>query len=125
MSPYQVFTGFAPRNPIATLVRSDANWEVISPNEYVKDLGTSLSDIYKNVMKAQEERAKEAESRGKAGRVARWHVSYRKENLSNPKPGHTTGRWGRGGARRGGGAGQGWVGRDAVGSIRQGDKSPF
>ena len=39
-------------------------------------------------------------------------------NLSNPKSRHTTGRSGRGGARRGGGAGRGWVGLDAVGSIR-------
>ena len=45
-------------------------------------------------------------------------------HLSNPKPGHTTGRSGRGGARRGGGAGRSWVGRDAVGSIRPGDNPP-
>ena len=44
--------------------------------------------------------------------------------LSNPKPGHTTGWSGRGGARRGGGAERSWVGRDAVGSIRPGDNPP-
>ena len=38
---------------------------------------------------------------------------------SNPKPGHTAGRSGRGGARRGLREEQGWVGRDAVGSIWQ------
>ena len=41
---------------------------------------------------------------------------------SNPKPGHTTGRSGRGGARQGGGAWRDYVGRDAVGTIRTGDK---
>ena len=45
-------------------------------------------------------------------------------HLSNPKPGHTTGLSGRGGARRGGGAGWGWVGRDAVGSTWPGDNPP-
>ena len=45
-------------------------------------------------------------------------------DLSNPKPGHTTGRSGRVGARRGGEGGRGWVGRDAVGSIRPGDNPP-
>ena len=35
-------------------------------------------------------------------------------NLANPKSRHTTGRAGRGGARRGGGAGRGLVGRDAI-----------
>ena len=44
--------------------------------------------------------------------------------LSNPKPGHTTGWSGRGGAQRGGGAERSWVGRDAVGSIRPGDNPP-
>ena len=71
MSPYQVVTGLTPRNPIATLVKRDSNREIISPSAYAQDLVTSLTDIYKNVMKAQEERAKEAESRGEAGRVAR------------------------------------------------------
>ena len=42
------------------------------------------------------------------------------KSLSNPKPGHTTGRSGRGGARRGGEGRRGWVGRDAVGSIQPG-----
>ena len=46
-------------------------------------------------------------------------------DLSNPKPGHTTGGSGRGGARRrGSGAGRGRVGRDADGSIRPGDDRP-
>ena len=45
-------------------------------------------------------------------------------NLSNPKPGHATGRSGRGGARQGGWAGWGWVGEDAVGSIRPRDNPP-
>ena len=45
--------------------------------------------------------------------------------LPSPKPGHTTGRSGRGGARRGGGVGRGWVGRDVVGSIGPGDNPPF
>ena len=40
-------------------------------------------------------------------------------NLPSPKPGHTTGRSGRGGARRGSRAARGWIGRHAVGSIRQ------
>ena len=71
MSPHQVVMGFIPRNQIATLVKSDSNREIISPNEYVQDFVTSLTDIYKNVMKAQVERAKEAESRGEASRVAR------------------------------------------------------
>ena len=44
--------------------------------------------------------------------------------LLNPKPGHTSGRSGRGGARPGSGAERGWVGRDAVGSIRPGDNPP-
>ena len=70
MSPYQVVTGLTPRNPIATLVRSHANREITSPNETVQDLVTTLSDIYKDVMEAQEELAKEAESRGEASRVA-------------------------------------------------------
>ena len=43
------------------------------------------------------------------------------EDLSNPKPGHTTGGSGRGGARRSNGAARGWIGRDAVRSIRQED----
>ena len=38
-------------------------------------------------------------------------------HLSNPKPGHTTGRSGRVGAQRGGEGGQGCVERDAVESI--------
>ena len=45
-------------------------------------------------------------------------------NQSNPKPGHTTGRSSRGGARRNGEGGRGWVGRDAVESIRPGDNPP-
>ena len=36
----------------------------------------------------------------------RWRNEIK--DLSNPKPGHATGRSGRGGARRGGGAGRGW-----------------
>ena len=42
-------------------------------------------------------------------------------NLSNPKPGHTTGRSDRGGAPRGNGEARGWIGRDAVRSIGQED----
>ena len=38
-------------------------------------------------------------------------------NQSNPKPGHTTGRSGRGSARRGDRAGRGFVALDVVGSI--------
>ena len=49
--------------------------------------------------------------------------SCSQQDLSNPKPGHTTGRSGRGGAWRGGEGGRGWVGRDAVGSIRPGDNT--
>ena len=45
-------------------------------------------------------------------------------DLSNPKPGHTMGRSGRSGARRCGGTGRGWVGRDAVASIRPRDNPP-
>ena len=45
-------------------------------------------------------------------------------HLSNPKPRHTTGRPGRRGARRGGGAKRGWVERNAVGTIRPGNKPP-
>ena len=48
-------------------------------------------------------------------------MSVVKNHLSNPKPGHTTGRSDRGGARRGNGAARGWIGRDAVRSIRQED----
>ena len=48
----------------------------------------------------------------------------KKSYLLNPKPGHTMGRSGRGGARRGGGAGRGWLGLGAVGSIRPGDNPP-
>ena len=44
--------------------------------------------------------------------------------LSNPKHGHTTRRSGRGGARRGGEGERGWVGRDAVESIRPADHPP-
>ena len=39
-------------------------------------------------------------------------------NLSNQKSGHTTSGSGRGGARRSNGAAWGWIGRDALGSIR-------
>ena len=45
-------------------------------------------------------------------------------NLANPKPGHTTSRSGRGGARQSGEAGRGRVGRDAIGSIWPGDNPP-
>ena len=45
-------------------------------------------------------------------------------HVSNPKPGHTTGRSGRGGARREGGAGRGWAGWDADGSVCPGDNRP-
>ena len=45
-------------------------------------------------------------------------------NLSNPKPGHSTGGSGRGGARRDGGAGRGRAGRDADGSVRLGYNRP-
>ena len=38
------------------------------------------------------------------------------DNLTVPKPGHTTGGSGRRGARRGGGVERGWAGRDADGS---------
>ena len=44
------------------------------------------------------------------------------ENLSNTKPGHTTGGSGRGGARRSGGAVRGGTGRRRVGSPR---RQPF
>ena len=44
-------------------------------------------------------------------------------NLSNPKPGHTTGGSGRGGARRSGGACA--EGQDADGSVRPEDNHPF
>ena len=50
--------------------------------------------------------------------------SQTNNNRSNQKPGHTTGRSGRGGARRGGEGERGRVGRDAVGSIRPGDNPP-
>ena len=40
------------------------------------------------------------------------------QDLSNAKHEHTTGRLGRGGAWEGGGSGRGWVGHDAVESIR-------
>ena len=46
-------------------------------------------------------------------------------HLSNPKPGHTMGRKGRGGAQRRRGAGRGSVGRDAVGSIQPGKNAPI
>ena len=39
-------------------------------------------------------------------------------NLSNPKPVHTTGGTGRGGAWRGGGAGRERAGRDADAQVR-------
>ena len=45
-------------------------------------------------------------------------------NLWNPKPGHITGRSSRGGARRGSEGGRGWIGRDAIASIRPGDNPP-
>ena len=38
---------------------------------YVQDLVASLHDIYKNVMKNREERAREAEARCETGRVPR------------------------------------------------------
>ena len=41
-------------------------------------------------------------------------------HLSSPKPGHTTGGSGQGGARREGGAGRDRAGRDADKSVRQG-----
>ena len=47
-----------------------------------------------------------------------------KANQSNPKPGHTTGRSNRSGARRGGEVGRGWLGQDAVESIWPGDYPP-
>ena len=43
------------------------------------------------------------------------------KNSSNPKPGHTTGGSGQGGARRGNRAARSWIGQDAVRSIRQED----
>ena len=46
------------------------------------------------------------------------------QNLSSPKPGHTTGGSGRGGARRGGGAGRGRAAQDADGTARPGDNCP-
>ena len=49
---------------------------------------------------------------------------FEKNNLSNPKPGHTTGWSGRGGARPGGEGGRGWVGQNAFGSTRPGDNPP-
>ena len=36
-------------------------------------------------------------------------------DLSNPKPGHTTGGSGRGSARRGNGPARGWIGRTPFG----------
>ena len=62
----------------------------------------------------------------KASKKRRFNVSPLLD-LSNPKPGHTTGRSSRGGARRGGGAagrGGAGAGRDAVGSIWPGDNPP-
>ena len=56
------------------------------------------------------------------------HVRMKKidrYNLSIPKPGQTSGRSGRGSARRGGEGARGWVGRNAVGSIRPGDNPPL
>ena len=60
----------------------------------------------------------------KAGQVANPHMISFIHHLSNPKPGHTTGRSGRGGARRGGEGERGWVGREGVGSIWKGDNPP-
>ena len=45
-------------------------------------------------------------------------------NLSNPKPRHTTGGSGRGGAQRGGGAVRGRVAQEADGTVRPEDKRP-
>ena len=45
-------------------------------------------------------------------------------DVSNPKPGHTSGPSGRGAARRGGKEGRGWVERHAVGSIRPRNNPP-
>ena len=42
-----------------------------------------------------------------------------KNNMSNPNPRYTTGEFGRGGARRGGGALRGWVKREADGLFAQ------
>ena len=46
-------------------------------------------------------------------------------NLSNPKPGHTTGGTVQGSAKRGGGAGQDRAGPDAAGSVRPGHNRPL
>ena len=46
-------------------------------------------------------------------------------NLSSPKPGHTTGGSGQGGAERDSGAGRGQRRRDADGLFRPGDNRPY
>ena len=86
MTPYQVVTGLVPRNPIAAMIESGTGREVITPNEYVQNLISSLNDIYQNIMKAQEERAKEAEARGEAGRVARHLQEGEHVLLRRPPP---------------------------------------
>ena len=47
------------------------------------------------------------------------------KNLSNPKPGNTTGQSSLGGARQGGEGGRGWVGQDAIGSTGQETTHPL
>ena len=52
------------------------------------------------------------------------HGQSSPDDLSNPKPGHTTGGSGRGGARRGSRAGRSRAGRDADESVRPGNNCP-
>ena len=51
-------------------------------------------------------------------------LNLRETDLSNPKPGHTTGGSKQSGARQGSGAGRGGAGRDTDGSVRPGDDTP-
>ena len=71
MTSYQVATGLMPRSPITSMINAGAAREVITPNGYVQDLVASLHDIYKNDMKTQEQRAREAEARRETGKVPR------------------------------------------------------
>lgn len=57
MTSYQVATGLMPRSPTTSMIKAGAAREVITPNGYVQDLVASLHDVYKNVMKTQEEKS--------------------------------------------------------------------
>ena len=85
---------------------------------------TDLEDrsIFEPIPEIEQRTKDPALSREREDRTRFWRWVRRKNNLSNPKPGHTTGESRRGGARRGGRAGPGRTRRGADGSVRPGNE---